>query len=178
MADKLNQTNVFLGSRLQPSTFIPSEATDEQLHSVVNGYGYDARTRMMALDELRSRVPGGWTANNPGHDVLGPKEHGAWVESMIDDNLGWAPLMLGAIPLYTGFKKLGILQGRSKPSIEEMDEAYRGLGRGLGNRVNNLFDAFVDGDKITVPEQQILERRGLTPFNYVKSIEDSSRGRK
>lgn len=65
------------------------------------------------------------------HNRLAPYEHRAFAREAVADN----PLMalpLGvATPLYTLGKAAGLLKARSDPSLEEILQAYRGIGEGL-----------------------------------------------
>lgn len=68
--------------------------------------------------------------------VLGPREHGAWAEFRVIDNPVYGPIeQLFAIPGYTAAKAVGLLGGRSPASVDELAEAYKGMGRGL---ISNL----------------------------------------
>lgn len=78
--------------------------------------------------------------DDPMQNVLGPREHGAYAEMRVDDYPVYGVLeQLLAIPAYTAAKKLGIMGGRSQPSIDEMAEAYRGVGRGIRRNFLELF---------------------------------------
>lgn len=73
---------------------------------------------------------------DPRQHQLGPLEHGAFARQWTRDNPFLAvPSLLGAIPAYTGYKTLAQLLGqpvaRSKPSLDEMAEGYRGMWLGL-----------------------------------------------
>lgn len=70
--------------------------------------------------------------NDPRQNILGPREHGAYAEMRVRKRpiYGLAEQLV-AIPAYTAAKAVGVMGGRSKPSIDEMAEAYRGVGRAL-----------------------------------------------
>jgi len=77
---------------------------------------------------LRNALP----PNSPLHSVLGPLEHGQFVQDAVQGNpLSAAPLMF-AIPAYTAGKAAGLIPGaRSPASWDEIFEAYKGLWRGM-----------------------------------------------
>lgn len=78
----------------------------------------------------------------PGADQnrLGPLEHGAYAESRVRERpvLGVIE-QLAMIPGYTGAKALGLMDSRSPASVDEMAEAYRGVGRGVSRNVQELL---------------------------------------
>lgn len=88
----------------------------------------EAYQRWQDLYQQRMQIP----PDDPQQQVLGPKEHGAYAEFRVRDKpiYGLLEQML-AIPGYTAAKSAGLMEGWSKPGIDEMAEAYRGLGRGL-----------------------------------------------
>lgn len=64
--------------------------------------------------------------------VMGPMEHRAFAREWTKDMpLIAAPSLAAAIPLYTAAKMAGLLRTRSPASVDEMAEAYRGVGEGL-----------------------------------------------
>ena len=65
------------------------------------------------------------------HASLGPREHGAFGESLVAQNPLWAAPLLFATPAYSAAKAAGLLNTRSTASVDEMAEGYRGIGRGL-----------------------------------------------
>ena len=71
--------------------------------------------------------------NEPGANQaqLGPREHGAYMEHLVAGNPLWAIPALGMIPGYEAAKAMGMLSGRSPPSLDSMAEGYRGMWRGL-----------------------------------------------
>lgn len=73
---------------------------------------------------------------------LAALEHGAFAESNVRENpiLG-PPAQLLAIPGYAAAKKLGLVEDATPPSLGQMAEAYRGLGRGFSRNVNELLQA-------------------------------------
>jgi len=78
--------------------------------------------------QLRAALP----PTSPLHAVLGPLEHGQFVEDAVQDNpLMALPLAL-AIPAYTAGKATGLIKGaRSPASWDEIFAAYGGLKRGM-----------------------------------------------
>jgi hypothetical protein len=66
--------------------------------------------------------------------MLGPMEHEAFAREYTEENpwLG-PPAMLAGVPAYTAAKALGLHGGRSPASMNEIAQAYRGVGEGLGN---------------------------------------------
>lgn len=79
--------------------------------------------------KLRNTLP----ANDPRQAELGPLEHQQVMQEMVSRNpLSALPLALVGIPGYTLGKATGMIQGaRSPASLEEMEDAYRGLWQGL-----------------------------------------------
>ena len=88
------------------------------------------------LLRARGEIP----KNDPRQNVLGPKEHGAYAEMRVRKRpiYGLAEQLV-AIPGYTAAKYAGLMGGRSRASVDEMAEAYRGVGRALKK---NLLEAF------------------------------------
>lgn len=96
----------------------------------------DPAMRHADLVRQRDQYP----PDHPMQASLGPKEHGAYAELRVRDNPILGPVeQLGAIPGYTAAKLLGLMVGRSPPSIDEMAEAYRGLGRGVYANIQDLL---------------------------------------
>lgn len=63
---------------------------------------------------------------------LGPLEHEAFAREWVKDNPLAVLSLLPAIPAYTGAKALGLVEGRSPASLEEILAGYRGMWQGLG----------------------------------------------
>lgn len=83
---------------------------------------------------MRARLP----RNDPMQASIGPMEHAAFAREWTEEQPYFAvPSLLAAIPAYTAAKYLGLFGGknRSPASLEEMAEAYRGMGQGLQNVV-------------------------------------------
>jgi hypothetical protein len=77
---------------------------------------------------LRNSLP----ADSPLHAQYGPMEHGQAMREIVGRNPMMAlPLGLVGIPGYSLGKATGMIQTRSPASLEEILQAYRGLGRGL-----------------------------------------------
>lgn len=72
--------------------------------------------------------------NDDMQAMLGPMEHEAFAREYTEEN-PWvgAPAMLAAAPAYTAAKALGLHGGRSPASMNEIAQAYRGVGEGLQN---------------------------------------------
>jgi len=72
---------------------------------------------------------------------LGPREHGAFAESMAREHPVLGPLsMLAAIPAYNAAKGAGLIEGWFDPSVDAMAEGYRGIGRGVKANIRDLLD--------------------------------------
>jgi len=75
--------------------------------------------------------------NNPmdvekyGQQNLANAEHEAFMYGLIQDNPWMMPSMLLGIPAYDVGKRLGLLEGRSSPGLDQMAAGYRGMWRGL-----------------------------------------------
>jgi hypothetical protein len=66
------------------------------------------------------------------HSVLGPLEHGQFVEEVTRNRPWMSVPMALAIPAYTAGKATGLIRGaRSPASWDEIFEAYGGLKRGM-----------------------------------------------
>lgn len=71
--------------------------------------------------------------DDPRQNVLAQYEHQAFAREWVKDNPAVATSsLLAGIPLYTAGKETGLVKSRSKPSLDEMAAAYRGIGQGLG----------------------------------------------
>ncbi len=68
-----------------------------------------------------------------GDQSVAPQEHRAFAREWTQENPYLAvPSLLAAIPLYSAAKRLGVIRARTPGSLNEMAEAYRGVGEGLG----------------------------------------------
>jgi hypothetical protein len=80
------------------------------------------------LLNLRNSLP----VNDPRQQILAPYEHQAFAREWAQQSPWVAtPSLLAAIPLYSMAKGMGLLDTRSSASLDEMADAYRGLGQGL-----------------------------------------------
>ena len=78
--------------------------------------------------------------------ALAPAEHGAYSELRVRERPLWGPVeQLAAIPGYTAAKAIGLMRDErtSPPSLDEMAEAYRGVGRGMKANIDALRRAYV-----------------------------------
>jgi len=88
------------------------------------------------LVQARDAIP----KDDPRQNVLGPREHGAYAEMRVRENPVFGLVeQLAAIPGYTAAKYAGLMGGRSKPSLDEMAEGYRGVGRALKKNLLGVF---------------------------------------
>jgi len=72
-----------------------------------------------------------------GDQSVAPAEHRAFAREWTQENpLVAVPSLLAAIPGYYTAKKLGLVRSRTPASVEQVSEAYRGVGEGLAA----LFD--------------------------------------
>ena len=85
--------------------------------------------------KLRQTLP----PDSPLHAVYGPLEHGQAMREQVSRDPWSAPLFAGAIPVYSGLKALGLTDARSPASMEEMSEAYKGVGRGMLDWLGSLM---------------------------------------
>lgn len=68
-----------------------------------------------------------------GDQSVAPQEHRAFAREWTRENPWVAvPSLLAAIPSYSAAKRLGLIRARTPGTLEEMGEAYRGIGEGLG----------------------------------------------
>lgn len=66
--------------------------------------------------------------------AIAPYEHRAFAREFAQEHPWIAtPSLLAAIPAYSAAKALGLIRSRTPASLDEMVEAYRGLGEGLTN---------------------------------------------
>jgi hypothetical protein len=79
---------------------------------------------------LRDRLP----PDHPLHAVYGPLEHGQFTEETVQGNPLMALPLAVATPAYTAGKAVGLIDARSPASLDEVLEAYKGIGRGLFSR--------------------------------------------
>ena len=81
---------------------------------------------------LRNSIP----ADDAQQAFLAPIEHAAFArEATAENPLSAIPLAL-AIPAYSGAKAIGLTNARSPATLDEVLQAYRGIGRGLSDRFN------------------------------------------
>lgn len=83
---------------------------------------------MSTFNELRM------LRDQPGanQEVLAPQEHRAFAREWVQDNPVLAlPSLTFAIPAYAAAKSLGLIGARTKPSLNQMAESYRGMWDGL-----------------------------------------------
>jgi hypothetical protein len=85
-----------------------------------------AKMRFGQLDELRSQFP-----DQSAQDLIAPYEHRAYAREIVKENPLFALGLFGAIPGYQAAKVTGLQKTRSKPSMEQMIQAYKGLFEGL-----------------------------------------------
>lgn len=77
---------------------------------------------------LRNSLP----PDDPRQQLLAPYEHQAFAREWTQQQPWIAvPSLLAAIPGYTLGKATGVIHSRSPASLNEMADAYRGLGQGL-----------------------------------------------
>lgn len=85
-------------------------------------------TPMPTFDELRA------LRDQPGADQnkLAAMEHRAFAREWTQENpLVAVPSLAVATPLYAGAKALGLMSGRSKPSLYQVGQGYAGILDGL-----------------------------------------------
>lgn len=79
------------------------------------------------LLRLRNSLPD----NDPRHVMLGPLEHAAFAREWTMENPALAvPSLMVSIPGYSLAKLFG-KRARTKASLAEMGQSYRGVGSGL-----------------------------------------------
>jgi hypothetical protein len=69
-------------------------------------------------------------------EVLAPYEHRAFAREYVGANPLMAVGMLGAIPGYQLYKMTGQSGARTKPSLQQMVQGFRGTGEGLMNALS------------------------------------------
>ena len=115
-----------------------------------------------ALKRWRDSLMAREGAPAEAQETLGPIEHGLYAESRVREHPIWGPIeQLAAVPGYTAVKKAketaGIRDTRSRPSVHEMAEGYRGIGRGMAANFGDLLALIVDGPPIaTAPDPNAL----------------------
>lgn len=83
---------------------------------------------MSTFEELRAMrdLPG---ANQ---ETLAPREHRAFASAWVQENpLVAVPSLAVATPLYAAAKGLGLMSGRTKPSLYQVGQGYAGILDGL-----------------------------------------------
>lgn len=88
-----------------------------------------AKMGLADLETMRDNAP------KAVQDKIAPYAHRAFTRAVAEDNLPGAAATALAIPVYTASKALGLSKTRSKASLEEMKQAYIGLGEGLMKRL-------------------------------------------
>lgn len=92
---------------------------------------------------------------------LGALEHGAFTEHQVRENPILGPLtQLALVPGYDIAKALGVVSGRSDPSLMSTAEGYRGIGRGVAANIGDVLNSMTGApDPIAMtPEQQPLSQ--------------------
>jgi hypothetical protein len=72
--------------------------------------------------------------DKPGanQEKLAPMEHRAFAREWVQENpLVAVPSLAVATPLYAGAKALGLMSGRTKPSLYQVGQGYAGIIDGL-----------------------------------------------
>lgn len=93
-----------------------------------------------ALDKLRRQ-----SNDQEYQNEVGAGEHAAFAKSYVKENpLTGVPTMAAAIPAYTLAKALGLMSGRSEPSLNEMGAGAAGALSGLGENVGDALNWFTD----------------------------------
>ena len=77
--------------------------------------------------KMRNALP----PTDPRQAQIAPIEHGQFTEETVRQNPWMAIPLAMATPAYTAGKALGLIKSRSPASIDEMLQAYYGIGRGL-----------------------------------------------
>ena len=62
---------------------------------------------------------------------LADAEHYAFARELMQEKPWLAPSLLFAIPAYHAGKRMGLLGGRSDPSLNQLGSGYAGMWRGL-----------------------------------------------
>lgn len=89
--------------------------------------GYEGWSHSDLL-RLRNSLPD----NDPRQRTLGPLEHAAFAREWTMENPWLAvPSLAVSIPGYSLAKMFGAQRGRSRASLGEMAQSYRGVGSGL-----------------------------------------------
>ncbi len=176
--DISKQFNIFYNGKLLEPSFNPELASARVLARIFNNPNYSVGTRRIASYHLRNRLGN----DDPMQNYLAPIDHANKAEFDVNDNLALAIVHSGFVPAYTITKALGIKKARSDPSLEELKGGFRGIGRGLYNRlIDPIIQALAIPNKNSVlpTDQQLLEmiykaqREGYTGSfeNIRKSIQ-------
>jgi hypothetical protein len=151
-----------------PGTFLFPPAGSVGSGMLGDGALRDPMTRMAWADALNARRG---VADQEEQNRLAGIEHGLYAESRARENPLYGPLeSLFTVPGYSWSKASGLLSGRSDPSLDQMAEGYRGMGRGieanLGDFLNSLTGAPqpVAMPPMTPPMTQLMTEQELADF--------------
>src|SRR5512143_1057862 len=82
---------------------------------------------------MRNALPGA----SPDQVALAGQEHQAFAREWTQENPMLAlPSLLFAIPGYSAAKAAGLIHSRTPASLDEMASAYRGMGEGISNLID------------------------------------------
>lgn len=128
-----------------------------------------AFNRWGALLQARNRLP---SSDRAAQNYLGGLEHGAYAESVVRERPVTGPLLMSLmIPGYTAAKALGLRSGRSEPSLHEMWEGYRGLGRGYAANLGDMLSQTMgDPQPIAKPPVSRPMSQGMTPEQLTQYV--------
>lgn len=65
------------------------------------------------------------------HDAIAPFEHRAFAREIIKENPLMALPVAASVPTYTAAKAVGLWDGRSGASLEELKQGFIGIGEGV-----------------------------------------------
>lgn len=89
---------------------------------------------------------------------LANAEHRAYARETVGDNPAMAASLAVAIPAYYVGKKTGIVKGRSEATVEQMGEAFKGVGEGLANSAENFFGRSFSSQNVKEKASQIASK--------------------
>lgn len=64
-------------------------------------------------------------------EQVAPYEHRAFAREVVADSPLMALSLFAGVPLYQTAKLLGLSKARTKPSLDQLKQAYIGIGEGL-----------------------------------------------
>lgn len=114
----------------------------------------EVRYQRLLADRLRKSGRMGEEEWQARQNELAGKDRRYFAELATSKNPLAAIPLLAAIPGDYVAKKLGLLDGRSEPTLDSLAEGYRGMGQGLANWGSQAYDKLLGRQDTTQDENQ------------------------